>query len=217
MYVERLKPIVVIPIQSGTGDSSRKLDSLGVAGVVPQIAIETHFDHNSGVGKVSQQSKPAKFVRVAYSDGTVETTAKLAYVPPIGRGLETRLGVSNRAACVEKQAEGLREAIAKLAIRKSHIPRKIAGKPIDSTPYDPKEGDKKKDQFADQALWTVQEAIRELALEGNRREATQYALSAIDAREDWRVAILCCLDFWFGGRRKTPIAYDMRDRGQRED
>ena len=154
------------------GDSTTSRVEVGFAGLDSCVSLATHNDHNSQEGNV----------------------------PPINRGLETRLGVENRRAAITLQG-GAAVLAAWKATRKTPSPKRVAGR-IDSRPYDPsKGGAEDRGDNTTQTLWLIQESIRESALEGRRHDANSTADAAIKAHPEWEVAIRATMDHWFRGGR----------------
>ncbi len=141
---------------------------------------------------------------VAGVDTKVSTETHDDYRSDKGRQIEKN-GYANRADCVASQCAGFREGLAKLTPRKSRVPKRIVGRVVAPETYSPIGGE----PMVAPTLWEVQEEIRSLSLEGDKRGAALAAKSAIKAEPTWRTAILCCLSYWCrGGRKPTDVVED---------
>lgn len=158
----------------GYSDSSKSRGLVGFAGLDNTVSLPTHNDHNSSEG----------------------------VVPPIGRGLQDRLGVDSRTDCITQQG-GAALLAAWKKTRGTPSPKRVAGR-TDSRPYDPsKGGESDRGDNASLTLWAVQETIRELALEHDYRALKKYAADAISVHPEWGVALTACVEHWTRGGR-TP-------------
>ena len=149
------------------GSCSEKLRRLGYSGIDNQVNLATHNDHNPKEGSA----------------------------PPIGRGLEGRLGVSDRVSAIQLQGGGAVLAMSRmLATRKQ--PKRYYNKggatPSDTT-FSPQTGEVDKTSLT---LDVVLESIRELCLAKQFSQAIRYATDTVSAYPDWEVCLNKAIEFY---------------------
>jgi hypothetical protein len=138
-----------------------------------QVDLSTHNDHNHEEGDV----------------------------PPVGRGLEERLGESCDSRDKAIDLQGGSACLNMLrGWRKTKVPKGLAtfGKPKPDY-YDPKLGGKKERASKDMlCLAEVQANIRQKVNEDNYADAIEYIDDIVSAIPDWGVALRLCYEFYCG-------------------
>lgn len=157
--------------QDGQGSAYEKLRQSGVAGLQPEIAKldgKGAHDHN----------------------GLCDNGA-----PPIGRGLQERIGAISRVNAIETQ--GGSAVLAKLREMKRgphrHKRHSTRTMPQD-VPFCPVNGEDKGDKVS-LTLGVCQEELRDVLLERGIHAARQYAGSIVAIYPHWAIALTKQLEF----------------------
>lgn len=160
------------------GDCVKRGVSKGYGGLAPQLDCVVHTDHNTEEG---------------------------GNVPPIGRGLEARLGVESRQSAIAKQGGAACLAL----LRGMNTPKRGVNRDRvqEDVPYSPIGGE----EPLDWSLETVLEGIKDLYKRGDVEGATRAIDKAIAYAPHWGVLMRAVSEVYTHGGRHTPPAEGMDD------